>query len=78
MLTESARLTAEDLVELAQTKGEQHLLAISGRWWLTEIVTDALLKRHYPSVSRRLVTNPGARMSASGYAIVLKQAETRS
>ncbi len=59
-----------------KTKGEQHLLAISGRWWLTEVVTDALLKRHYPSVSRRLVTNPGARMSASGYAIVLKQAES--
>jgi len=76
VLTESARLTPEDLVELAQTKGEQHLLAISGRWWLTEIVTDALLRRHYPSVSRRLVSNPGARMSASGYAIVLKQAES--
>ena len=76
VLTESARLSADDLVALAQTKGEQHLLAISGRWWLTEIVTDALLKRHYPSVSRRLVTNPGARMSASGYAIVLKQAES--
>ncbi|MCA6118879.1 DUF2336 domain-containing protein [Bradyrhizobium sp. WSM 1738] len=76
VLTESARLSAEDLVELAQTKGEQHLLAISGRWWLTEIVTDALLKRHYPSVSRRLVTNPGARMSASGFAMVLKQAES--
>ena len=75
VLTESARLTPEDLVELAQTKGEQHLLAISGRWWLTEIVTDALLKRHYPSVSRRLVANPGAKMSAGGYAIVLKQAE---
>ena len=76
VLTESARLTPEDLVELAQTRGEQHLLAISGRWWLTEIVTDALLKRHYPSVSRRLVSNPGARMSAGGYAIVLKQAES--
>ena len=76
VLTESARLSADDLVALAQSKGEQHLLAISGRWWLTEIVTDALLKRHYPSVSRRLVTNPGARMSASGYAIVLKQAES--
>jgi uncharacterized protein (DUF2336 family) len=75
VLTESARLTPEDLVELAQTKGEQHLLAISGRWWLTEVVTDALLKRHYPSVSKRLVSNPGARMSANGYAIVLKQAE---
>ena len=76
VLTESARLTPEDLVELAKTKGEQHLLAISGRWWLTEIVTDALLARHYPSVSRRLVTNPGARVSAGGFAIVLAQAES--
>src|SRR3954470_1570428 len=40
VLTESARLSNEDLVELAQTKGEQHLLAISGRWWLKEVVTD--------------------------------------
>ena len=76
VLTESARLSNEDLVELAQTKGEQHLLAISGRWWLKEIVTDALLARHYPSVSRRLVNNPGARMSAAGFAVVLAPAET--
>jgi len=75
VLTESARLTPEDLVELAATKGEQHLLAISGRWWLTEIVTDALLARHYPAVSRKIVSNPGARVSAAGYAIVLAQAE---
>jgi uncharacterized protein (DUF2336 family) len=75
VLTESARLTAEDLVELAQTKSEKHLLAISGRWWLTEVVTDALLARHYPSVSRRLVSNPGSRISARGFAIVLEQAE---
>src|SRR6478609_1065030 len=76
VLTESARLTPEDLVELAETKGEAHLLAISGRWWLTEIVTDALLARHYPAVSRKVVANPGARVSASGYAIVLAQAES--
>ena len=75
VLTESARLSNEDLVELAQTKGEQHLLAISGRWWLKEVVTDALLARHYPSVSRRLVNNPGARLSADGFAVVLAQAE---
>jgi len=76
VLTESARLTDEDLVELAGSKGEQHLLAISGRWWLKEVVTDALLARHYPSVSRRLVNNPGARVSAAGFAIVLAQAES--
>jgi uncharacterized protein (DUF2336 family) len=75
VLTESARLSAEDLVELAQTKSEAHLLAISGRWWLTEIVTEALLARHYPSVSRKLVGNPGAKLSAEGFAVVLAQAE---
>ncbi|MBV8921960.1 DUF2336 domain-containing protein [Bradyrhizobium sp.] len=74
VLSESARLTADDLIELAKTKGEKHLLAISGRWWLQEIVTDALLARCFPSVSRRLVDNPGARVSATGFAIVIAQA----
>jgi uncharacterized protein (DUF2336 family) len=74
VLSESARLTADDLIELAGTKSERHLLAISGRWWLQEIVTDALLARRFPSVSRRLVDNPGARVSATGFAIVVAQA----
>ena len=76
VLTESTRLSPEDLVEIAGTKGEQHLLAISGRWWLQEVVTDALLARHYPTVSRRIIKNPGARVSASGFAIVVAQAES--
>jgi uncharacterized protein (DUF2336 family) len=76
VLTESARLSAEDLVEIAKTKSEQHLLAVSGRWWLKEIVTDELLARRYPAVSRRLINNPGARVSAAGFAIVLAQAES--
>src|ERR1700730_16325870 len=76
VLTESARLSEQDLVEIAETKGEQHLLAISARWWLKEVVTDALLARRYPSVSRRVVGNPGARVSAAGFAIMLAQAES--
>src|ERR1700724_2393896 len=76
VLTESARLSEQDLVEIAETKGEQHLLAISGRWWLKEVVTDALLSRRYPSVSRRIVSNPGARVSAAGFAIVVAQAKS--
>ena len=76
VLTESARLSPEDLIEIAETKSEQHLLAISGRWWLKEIVTDALLARRYPAVSRRIVNNPGARVSAAGFAIVIAQAES--
>ena len=76
VLTESARLSTEDLVEIAETKGEPHLLAVSGRWWLKEVITDALLARRYPAVSRRIISNPGARISAAGFAIVVGQAES--
>jgi uncharacterized protein (DUF2336 family) len=76
VLAESARLSTEDLLEIAETKGEQHLLAMSGRWWLKEVVTDVILARRYPTVSRRIVNNPGARVSAAGFAIVIAQAES--
>lgn len=74
VLRESARLGDDDLIALARTKGEQHLLAIGARWRLQEAVTDALLSRRFPSVSRRVVGNPGARVSPGGFAIIVKQA----
>ncbi len=74
VLTEAPRLNNEDLVEIAQSRSEQHLLAICGRWWLQEIVTDTLLARRFPSVSRRLVENPGARVSPAGFAMIVGQA----
>jgi uncharacterized protein (DUF2336 family) len=76
VLKESACLTAADLVELARHKSERHVLAIASRWQLKEVITDALLARGYPSVSRRIVNNPGANISAAGFAIVLAQAES--
>jgi uncharacterized protein (DUF2336 family) len=76
VLTESPKLTDGDLVEIAKTKGEKHLLAIAGRWWLQEVVTDALLARRFPSVSKRLLNNPGARLSAAGFALILAQAKS--
>ena len=76
VLTESARLSEEDLVEIATTRGEPHLLAVSARWWLKEAVTDALLARQFLSVSRRVVTNPGARLTPSGFSMLLEQAHT--
>jgi uncharacterized protein (DUF2336 family) len=75
VLKESGCLTAEDLVEVARLKSERHLLAIASRWWLKEVVTDMLLARHFPSVSRRIMSNPGAKVSAAGFAIVVAQAE---
>jgi len=49
---------------------------MSGRWWLKEVVTDVILARRLPTVSRRIVNNPGARVSAAGFAIVVAQAES--
>ena len=76
VLQESARLDDGELVKIASSKGEPHLLAVAGRWWLKEIVTDALLARRYPSVSRRLAANPGARVSGNGFAVIVGQAES--
>src|SRR5215210_3959789 len=39
VLTESARLSTEDLLEIAESKSEPHLLAMAGRWWLKEVIT---------------------------------------
>src|SRR5258708_21231628 len=61
---------------MAKTKSGKPLLAISGGWWLKKFITDALLARRYPTVSRRLVNNPGARVSSAGFAIVVAQAES--
>ncbi|MBW7965605.1 DUF2336 domain-containing protein [Bradyrhizobium sp. BR 10261] len=76
VLQESARLDDGELVKIAASKSEPHLLAVAGRWWLKEIVTDALLSRRYPSVSKRLAANPGARVSGNGFAIIVGQAES--
>lgn len=76
VLRESPRLSDQDLIDIAKTSSEQHLLAVAGRWWLKEAVTDALLGRHYPSVSRRIVGNPGARVSERGFATIVAHAES--
>jgi uncharacterized protein (DUF2336 family) len=74
VLTESPKLSNDDLIEIARVNGEKHLVAIAGRWWLQEIVTDELLARRFPSVARRLVDNPGAKMSPAGFAMIVAQA----
>lgn len=75
VLTQSARLTTGDLVEIAASKSKQHLLAISGRDELDEAVTDALLDRGDRDVTYRLARNCGARFSESGYTTMVHNAE---
>ncbi len=75
VLAQSKRLTSDDLVGVAKTKSQAHLLAISGRAQLNTVVTDVLLQRGDRSVIHRLADNSGARFSETGFATLVKQSE---
>ena len=75
VLSQSKRLTTNDLSEIARTRGDAHLLAISGRDRLEEPVTDVLMERGSGEVVYKLAANSGARFSATGYGTLVKKAE---
>lgn len=75
VLSRSIRLSESDLIEIANTRGQQHLLAISNRATLNEPVTDALLKRGNSQVSHALANNTGARFSEQGYSTLVEHAQ---
>jgi len=76
ILTSSSRLTTADLVEIAKTKSQHHLLAISGRAQIETAVTDVLLDRGNQAVVHSVAENSGAKFSENGFAALLKAAET--
>jgi uncharacterized protein (DUF2336 family) len=75
VLAESARLTTADLIEIAKTKGQGHLLAISGRRELGETVTDVLLERGNREVVHSVASNSTSSLSPNGHALLVKAAE---
>jgi uncharacterized protein (DUF2336 family) len=75
VLVESRRLTASDLIEIAKTKSQSHLLAISGRPELEEAVTDVLLTHGNHEVASQLASNSGARFSETGFETLVKAGE---
>jgi hypothetical protein len=76
VLASSTRLTTTTLVEIAKTKGQDHLLAISGRENLPEAVTDVIVDRGESKVIRRLADNASARFSETGYSGMVAHAES--
>jgi len=75
VLTNSPRLATGTLVDIARTKSQDHLLAISGRTNLPEAVTDVLVERGERKVIRELAGNASARFSESGYNGMVAHAE---
>jgi uncharacterized protein (DUF2336 family) len=75
VLERSTRLAGADLVEIARTKSQAHLLAISGRRGIDESITDVLAKRGDQAVARKLAENASARLSDDGFAKLACRAE---
>jgi uncharacterized protein (DUF2336 family) len=75
VLRGSDLLSERELVEIANGRSQQHLLAISGRKRLSESLTDALLKRCDTTACRLLAKNAGARFSGTGYSALVAAAK---
>ena len=76
ILTNSSRLTTDDLIEIAKTRSQDHLLAISERSQIEAAVTDVLLHRGDSAVVHSVAGNSGAKFSENGFAALLRAAET--
>jgi uncharacterized protein (DUF2336 family) len=67
VLVQSERLFERDLLLIAGSKGQNHLLALAHRERLSQRVTDMLIARGDHAVLGILVRNRGARFSAAGW-----------
>lgn len=74
VLLRSRRLAESDLVDIARTKGQQHLLAISSRRSLGAAVTDVLVDRGDGDVLLNVASNAGAHFSDDGFARLVERA----
>jgi uncharacterized protein (DUF2336 family) len=74
VIERSPRLAEDDLVAIAGTRGQEHLLALSRRPTLSERVTDVIVDRGDARVVRSVADNEGARFSDLGVAGLVARA----
>jgi uncharacterized protein (DUF2336 family) len=75
MLAQSPRLADTDLIDIASTKSQAHLLAISNRSGIAEPVTDVLVRRGDREVVHSVAQNRDARLSEKSFSTLINKAE---
>jgi uncharacterized protein (DUF2336 family) len=75
VIAQSSRLGESDLVSIAKTKGQAHLMAISERTGIGEAVTDVLVRRGDPHVIHSVAGNQTAKLSEGGFSALVRRAE---
>jgi len=74
VLAQSPRLTDQNLVEIAASKGQSHLSKIAERTQLSPVVTDVLVDRGDREVVSKVAVNSGARFSKTGMSMLVMRA----
>ena len=75
VLKHCARLSGATLAELARTRSQEHLLAISLRDYIDRSVTDILIDRGDREVLLSTARNPGAQFSEFGFSTIIARAK---
>jgi uncharacterized protein (DUF2336 family) len=75
VLEHSAALTDKDLIEVASTKSQEHLMAVTKRTSIGELVSDALVVHGEDIVVVALLSNRGAQIARDTYERVAARAE---
>ena len=70
-----ANLDDPELMQIAGTKGQAHLLALAGRASISEAVADMLVARGDREVARSIATNAKAKLSENAFTTLVKRAE---
>jgi uncharacterized protein (DUF2336 family) len=75
LLLKSPVLVDADLIEIAKTRSQQHLVAVASRHNLSLELSDVILKMAGRDASRALAENPSARLSKAGLIVLLAKAK---
>jgi uncharacterized protein (DUF2336 family) len=75
VLRKSSSLLEKDLVEIANARGQEHLLEMSSRQTVNASLSDVLMKRGERAVLDKLIQNLGARFTEAGYAGLVEKAK---
>ena len=74
-LLKQAHIPDPELIRIAETKGQAHLLALSARGMVSEALADVIVKRGDRDVSRSIATNAAAQLSEDAFSTLVRRAE---
>ncbi|HEY6024662.1 MAG TPA: DUF2336 domain-containing protein [Pseudolabrys sp.] len=74
-ILKQARLADPDLMHIAETKSQAHLLAMSARLGISEALSDILVERGDQEVARSIANNRHAQLSDNAFSKLVKRAE---